>query len=52
MLAYSVDLSDALRQIARQIVSIFHGTRPGDIPVFQPTRFQLVANLKAAKQFD
>ena len=25
-----------------------YGTKPGDIPVFQPTKFQLVANIKAA----
>jgi putative ABC transport system substrate-binding protein len=49
LLAYSVDLSDALRQIARQIASIFNGARPGDIPVFQPTNFRLIANVKAAQ---
>jgi putative ABC transport system substrate-binding protein len=49
LLAYSIDLPEALRQIARQIVSIFAGTKPGDIPVFQPTKFQLVANVKAAQ---
>jgi putative tryptophan/tyrosine transport system substrate-binding protein len=49
LLAYSVDLSDALRQIARQIASIFNGTRPGEIPFFQPTKFQFIANVKAAK---
>jgi putative ABC transport system substrate-binding protein len=49
LLAYAIDLPEALRQIARQIVTIFGGTRPGDIPVFQPTKFQLIANVKAAQ---
>lgn len=49
LLAYSVDLPDAMRQIARQIVSIFGGTKPGEIPIFQPTKFRLIANVKAAQ---
>ncbi len=49
LLAYSIDLVDTFRRLANQVVSIFSGMSPGDIPVFQQTRFQLIANIKAAQ---
>jgi putative ABC transport system substrate-binding protein len=49
LLAYSIDLVDTFRRLANQIASIFSGTSPGDIPFFQQTRFQLIANVKAAQ---
>jgi putative tryptophan/tyrosine transport system substrate-binding protein len=49
LMAYSVDLLDMSRRVARQIAEILQGTRPGDIPFYQPTRFDLWINLKTAK---
>jgi putative ABC transport system substrate-binding protein len=49
LMAYSIDLTDVYRRIAGQIAEILKGTRPGDIPFYQPTRFDLVINLRTAK---
>src|SRR5262249_51345672 len=46
---YGPRITDTYRQRARMLVKIFHGTKPADIPVEQPARFELVINLKAAK---
>jgi putative ABC transport system substrate-binding protein len=48
-MAYSVDFVDAHRRVAGQITEILKGSRPGDIPFYQPTRFDLWINLKTAK---
>jgi putative tryptophan/tyrosine transport system substrate-binding protein len=45
---YGPRLSDTYRQRARMVARIFSGASPADIPVEQPTRFELVINLKAA----
>jgi ABC transporter substrate binding protein len=47
---YGPDRTDMNRQIAAMIDKILKGTKPADLPVEQPTKFQLVINLKAAKQ--
>ena len=48
--AYGPRYSDVYRQqIARQLVRIFLGAKPADLPVEQPTKFELVINLKTAK---
>ena len=49
LLAYAVDLSDGTRLAAGQIASIFGGTKIADIPFVQPTKYQLIANVKAAQ---
>jgi putative ABC transport system substrate-binding protein len=46
---YSTDLSDIFRRVAIQIADILKGTRPQDIPVYEPTKFELVVNIKTAK---
>jgi putative tryptophan/tyrosine transport system substrate-binding protein len=49
LMAYGTDVVDVFRQLARSIDKILRGTKPGDIPYYQPIKFELVINLKAAK---
>jgi len=46
---YGARIIDLYRQRARITVQVLRGTKPGDIPVQQPDKFELVINLKAAK---
>ena len=46
---YSSSLADQLRRSAQMVDRILKGAKPADIPVEQPTKFELVINLKAAK---
>ena len=48
-MAYGPSFIDFYRQRACMVVKVLRGTQPADIPVEQPTRFDLVVNLKAAK---
>jgi putative ABC transport system substrate-binding protein len=47
--AYGPRLPDVYRQRARMVAKLLRGAKPADIPVEQPTRFELVLNLKTAK---
>ena len=47
--SYGIDIPDFGRRVAIMADQILKGTKPSDIPVFQPTKFELVINLKAAK---
>ena len=49
LFAYSTSLADQLRRSAQLVDKILKGAKPADIPVEQPTLFELVVNLKAAK---
>jgi putative tryptophan/tyrosine transport system substrate-binding protein len=49
LLSYGVNNADLFRQAAPYIDRILRGAKPSDLPVQQPTRFQLVINMKTAK---
>jgi putative ABC transport system substrate-binding protein len=49
LIAYGVHYPDLYRRTAAYIDKIVKGARPGDLPVEQPTKFELLVNLKAAK---
>ena len=49
LMSYGIDFVEIFRQAARQIDEILKGAKPGDIPFYQPSKFELVINRKAAK---
>ena len=49
LLSYGTDLADLFRRAARYVDRILTGTKPAELPVQQPTKFELVINLKTAK---
>jgi putative ABC transport system substrate-binding protein len=50
LMSYGPNLNDSYRRLAVFVNKILKGTKPADIPVEQPTKFELVINLKTAKQ--
>jgi putative ABC transport system substrate-binding protein len=49
LMGYAVDLAELLKRMAEDVHQILKGSKPGEIPIYQPTKFQLLINLKTVK---
>jgi putative ABC transport system substrate-binding protein len=52
LIGYAVDLAELLKRMADDVHQILKGAKPGDIPIYQPTKFELLINMKTAKTLD
>jgi putative tryptophan/tyrosine transport system substrate-binding protein len=49
LMSYGIDIGETARRVAEMVGQILKGAKPADIPVFQPTKFELAINLKTAQ---
>jgi putative tryptophan/tyrosine transport system substrate-binding protein len=49
LMAYEADPKELGRRMANDVHEILNGAKPGDIPIYRPTKYELVINLKATK---
>jgi len=49
-MAYSIDLIELYKRVGNNIDAILRGAKPGDIPIYQVTKFELSINLTTAKR--
>ena len=52
LISYGASMADLDRRAATFVDRILKGAKPADLPIEQPTKFEFIVNLKAAKQID